>query len=66
MECNIISRSTDLVGNNTTIKAEILENSNGFKRIKDTIIVDLINAAHLDDVDIKAQLLAIYTVERLT
>lgn len=66
MECNIISRNNDLVGNNTTIKAEILESSNGFKRIKDIIIVDLINATHLDDADIKEQILTIYTGEVLT
>ena len=48
----LISLSRDMVGNIATIRAEILENAGAYRRVKDTIEIEIEGGARMSDAQI--------------
>lgn len=58
--CNIIYTARDLVGNNSTVKAELFDEEELFKRLKDVIEVTIDNGASMSDSEISTYVLDLY------
>jgi len=58
--CRLLSVSRDMVGNNVTVRAEIYQQMTSFKKVLDTIEVEIPNGVTMTDEELNAQVLAIY------
>ena len=58
--CRLVSISRDMVGNNVTVKAEIYQQQSSFKRIEDTIELEIDNGVGLSDEELLAHTLSVY------
>ena len=60
LNCEIVSTSRDLVGNNITVKANIAEKKPFYTEIIKTIILQIPNGASMPTEEIEANVVAIY------
>lgn len=58
----ITSSARDMVGNIATVRAEVLEDVGGYRRVKDIIEIEIEGGARMNDDQLTSAVMEIYNV----